>query len=140
MPATGDRPGATWRAILTTNGTAAFTAAFAPNAVLAASVLNGPCVGAEAIGVFFAAAAGGMYDSLVFTTETVDGRKTYLEWEGKAFGKDVAGTTVLTRDDAGLIQSIGLYHRPLPVVLQFSRELAKRLKGKLDATLLGTSG
>jgi hypothetical protein len=28
---------------------------------------------------FFAAIAGGMYDSLAFTNETVDGRRTYLE-------------------------------------------------------------
>lgn len=59
----------------------------------------------NAITSFFAATAGGMYDSLTFTNETVDGSKTYLEWEGKAFGKDVGGTTILTRDRAGLIQS-----------------------------------
>jgi hypothetical protein len=118
------------------NGTKEFAAAFAPNAVLDTSVLNGPCAGADAIGSFFAATASGMYDSLVFTNETVDGRKTYLEWEGKAFGKDVAGVTILTRDETGLIRSIRLYHRPLPIVLQFSKELAKRLKGKVDAKLL----
>jgi hypothetical protein len=135
----GDHPGARWLAIVGKNGTKEFAAAFAANAVLDSSVLNGPCVGADAIGSFFAATAGGMYDSLVFTNETVDGRKTYLEWEGKAFGKDVGGTTILTRDEAGLIQSIRLYHRPLPIVLQFSRELAKRLQGKVDPRLLSTS-
>jgi hypothetical protein len=112
------------------NGTKEFAAAFAPNAALDASVLHGPCVGADAIGSFFAATAGGMYDSLAFTNETVDGRKIYLEWEGKAFGKDIAGTTIVTRDEAGLIQSVRLYHRPLPVLLQFARALAKRLKGQ----------
>src|SRR5580658_10072424 len=123
-------------AIVRKNGTKEFAAAFASNAVLDASVLNGPCVGADAIGSFFAATAGGMYDTLSFTGETVDGRKTYLEWEGKAFGKDVAGTTTITRDDAGLIQSIRLYHRPLPILLQFAEELAKRLHGKADPSLL----
>jgi len=126
-------------AIVGKNGTKEFAAAFAPNAVLDTSVLNGPCIGADAIGSFFAATGGGMYDSLVFTNETIDGRKTYLEWQGKAFGKDVGGTTILTRDDVGLIQSIRLYHRPTPVLIQFSRELAKRLKGKVDASLLSTS-
>jgi hypothetical protein len=47
-----------------------------------------------------------MYESLAFTNETVDGRKTYLEWEGKAFGKDVGGTTILTRDEAGLSRNV----------------------------------
>jgi hypothetical protein len=135
-----DRPGARWLAIVGKNGTKEFAAAFTVDAVLDTSVLNGPCVGADAIGSFFAATAGGMYDSIAFTDETVDGRKTYLEWEGKAFGKDVGGTTILTRDEVGLIQSIRLYHRPLPIVLQFSKELAKRLKGKVDAKLLSAQG
>ena len=61
--------------------------------------------------------------------------KEFAAWEGKAFGRDVGGTTILTHDEAGLIQSIRLYHRPLKVVLQFSHELGKRLKGKLDPSL-----
>jgi hypothetical protein len=77
--------------------------------------------------------AGG--DALTFTSETVDGRKTYLEWEGKAFGKDVGGATILTRNEAGLIENVRLYHRPLQMVLQFSEELAKRLEGKIDPSL-----
>ena len=86
----------------------------------------------------FAATAGGMYDSLAFTNETIDGAKTYLEWEGKAFGKEVGGTTILTRNEAGLIQSIRLYHRPLQMVMEFSVELGRRLKGKVDANLLNS--
>jgi hypothetical protein len=132
-------PGAGWSAIIRKNGTKEFAAAFAASPVLDASVLNGPCEGVDAIASFFAATAGGMYESLAFTHETVDGRKTYLEWEGKAFGKHVGGTTILTRDEAGLIQSIRLYHRPFQVVLEFSQELAKRLEGKVDPSLLGTS-
>jgi hypothetical protein len=128
-------PGAEWMAIIGKNGTKEIAAAFASNAVLETSVMNGPCVGAEAIASVFAAVGGGMYDSLAFTSETVEGRKTYLEWEGKAFGKDVGGTTILTRDEAGLIQSVRLYHRPLQIVLQFSQELAKRLQGKVDPSL-----
>jgi hypothetical protein len=127
--------GADWIAIVRKNGTKEFADDFASNPVLDTSVMNGPCVGVDAIASFFAATAGGMYDSLVFTNEAVDGPKTYLEWEGKAFGKDVGGTTILARNEAGLIQSIRLYHRPLQIVLQFSVELGKRLKGKIDPSL-----
>jgi hypothetical protein len=90
----------------------------------------------DAIAAFFAATAGGMYDTLAFTHETVDDRKTFLEWEGKAFGKYVGGTTILTRDETGLIASVRLYHRPFQIVQQFSAELSKRLKGKIDSVLL----
>jgi hypothetical protein len=128
-------PGVEWEAIVQRNGAKESVAAFASNAVLETSTLNGPCIGAEAIATVFAAVAGGMYDSLTFTSETVDGPKTYLEWEGKAFGKDVGGATILTRNEAGLIENVRLYHRPLQMVLQFSEELAKRLEGKIDPSL-----
>jgi hypothetical protein len=87
---------------------------------------------------FLGAGTGGMYDTLVFTHETVDGPKTYLEWEGKAFGKTVAGSTILTRNAAGQIQNIQIYHRPLPMVLLFSAELENRLKGKVSPSLFAT--
>jgi hypothetical protein len=132
------KPGEDWAAIVQTNGTKEFAAAFAPNPVLDTSVMNGPCVGVEAIASFFAATASGMYDFLAFTNETIDGAKTYLEWEGKAFGKQVGGTTILTRNEAGLIQSIRLYHRPLQMVMEFSVELGRRLKGKADANLFNS--
>jgi hypothetical protein len=130
------KPGDGWRAIVRKNGSKEFAASFVAEPVLYASVLNGPCVGVDAMAAFFAATSAGMYESLAFTNETVDGLKTYLEWEGKAFGKDVGGSTVLTRNEADLIQSVRLYHRPLQVVLLFSAELAKRLQGKVDPSLL----
>jgi hypothetical protein len=133
------KPGDKWRAIVRKNGSKEFGAAFVAEPVLYASVLNGPWVGVDAIAAFFAATSAGMYESLAFTNETVDGLKTYLEWEGKAFGKDVGGTTVLTRNEADLIQSVRLYHRPLQVVVLFSEELAKRLQGKVDPSLLSTA-
>jgi hypothetical protein len=123
-------PGQDWIAIVRKNGTAEFGKAFAANPTLDASVLNGPCVGVEAIAAFFAATSGGMYETIEFTHETTDGRKTYLEWQGKAFGKHVGGITILTRNNEGLIENIQLYHRPLQVVLEFSRELAKRLEAE----------
>jgi hypothetical protein len=82
-----------------------------------------------------AATSGGMYESIAFTHETTDGRKTYLEWQGKVFGQHVGGTTILTRNHEGLIEHIQLYHSPLPVVVEFSRELAKRLQEKVDQAL-----
>ena len=110
--------------------------AFTTNAVIEASVLNQALSGPAAIDAFFVATAHGLYESLRFTAETVDSRKTYLEWEGTVFGKEVGGTTILTRDATGLIESIQLYHRPLQVVLEFSKELAQRLKGKIDPSQL----
>lgn len=138
---TADNPkseaGSGWRAVVSKSGTREFAAAFSANPALEASVLDRALVGTDAIDAFFAVTAHGMYDSLKFTAETVNGRKTYLEWEGSVFGKHVGGTTVLTRDAAGLIESIRLYHRPLQIVLEFSRELAKRLKGKVDPDIFG---
>jgi hypothetical protein len=130
--------GEDWIAIVRKNGTPEFAAAFAVNPVLHTSVMSGPCVGVEAVATVLAASTGSMYDTLVFTHETVDGPKTYLEWEGKAFGKFVGGSTILTRNEAGLIQSIQIYHRPLPMVLQFSAELENRLKGKVSPSLFAT--
>jgi hypothetical protein len=129
--------GSEWRTIVRKSGTAEFAAGFTAKPVLEASVLNRALVGTEAIDAFFAVTAHGMYDALRFTSETVNGRKTYLEWEGSVFGRDVRGATILTRDATGLIESICLYHRPLQIVLEFSNELAQRLKGKLDPNLLG---
>src|SRR5712672_2431575 len=130
------KPVEDWIAIVRKNRMPEFAAAFVANPVLHTSVMSGPCVGVEAVAAVFAATAGGMYDTLAFTHETVDGPKTYLEWEGKAFGKDVGGATILTRNEAGLIASVRLYHRPFTMVQRFSAELAKRLKGKINKSLL----
>ena len=127
-------PGQDWIAIVRKSGTSEFATAFVAHSVLYASVLNAPCIGVERIGAFFAA-TGGMYDIIAFTRETKGGSKTFLEWEGKVFGEDVAGTTILTSDEAGLIESVQLYHRPLHIVVRFSAELRRRLQGRLDSAL-----
>jgi hypothetical protein len=132
------RLGEDWLALVRKSGTPDFAAAFAANPVLHTSVLNGPCAGVETIATILGAGTGRMYDKLVFTHETVDGPKTYLEWEGTAFGKSVGGSTILTRNAAGLIQSIQIYHRPLAMVLQFSAELENRLRGKVTPSLFAT--
>jgi hypothetical protein len=84
-------PGAGWSAIVRKNGTKEFAAAFAASPVLDASVLNGPCEGVDAIASFFAATAGGMYESLAFTHERVDGRKTFLSGRAKPSASMSAG-------------------------------------------------
>src|ERR1700745_2551199 len=129
------KPGEDWIAIVRKNGMPEFPAAFVANPVLHPSVMSGPCVGVEAVAAVFAATAGGVYDTLVFTHETVDGPKAYLEVGGKRFHKSVVGPTILPRNEAGLIQSIQIYHRPLHMVLQFSAELENRLKGKISPSL-----
>jgi hypothetical protein len=133
------RAGDGWIAIVRKSGTPEFAAAFGANPVLHASVLSEPCAGVELVETVIAASTGGMYDALVFTRETVDGPRTYLEWEGKAFGKSVGGSTILTRNASGLIENIQIYHRPLPMVLQFSAELENRLRGRVSPSLFATS-
>jgi hypothetical protein len=123
-------PGHDWIAIVRKHGIAEFGKAFAAHPTLDASVLGGPCAGLAAIAAFFAATSGGMYETLEFTHEATSGRKTYLEWQGTAFGKQVRGTTILTRNHEGLIEHIQLYHSPLQVVVEFARELAKRLEAE----------
>jgi hypothetical protein len=135
----GPRAGDGWIAIVRKSGTPEFAAAFAANPVLYASVLSEPCAGVELVETVIAASTGGMYDSLVFTQETVDGPRTYLEWEGKAFGKSVGGSTILTRNASGLIENIQIYHRPLLMVLRFSAALENRLRGQVSPSLFATS-
>jgi hypothetical protein len=123
-------PGEAWLRVVRLNASPAFRDFFAKDVVLEASVIAGACVGVEEVAAFFAASSSGMYESFTFTTEATDGSRTYLEWEGKAFGTDVGGITILTRNLAGRIVNIRLYHRPLPIVRRFSEELSKRLSGK----------
>ncbi|MEH2482776.1 hypothetical protein V1282_006133 [Nitrobacteraceae bacterium AZCC 2146] len=54
-----------------------------------------------------------------------------LEWQGKFQGHDVAGVTILCRNDQGLIDAIQLFHSSYEQVVAFSAELARRLEGKL---------
>jgi hypothetical protein len=131
-----DTPGRDWIAVVRTSGTPAFATAFAPEATLEASVLSAPLRGAEAIGRFFTVTRG-MYDSIAFTSEHGSSGHTYLEWSGTIFGGPVAGVTVLSRDTAGRITSVCLYHRPLGMVTRLAAELARRLSGQVDPSALG---
>jgi hypothetical protein len=119
-------PGQEWRELVRQHGTPTFAAAFAPDAVIEASVLEGALRGPESIGRFFKATTG-MYDSLEFTHETRNGNKTFMEWSGRFHGQEVGGVTIVTRRDDGLIESVRLHHRPLAIVTRFSAELSRRL-------------
>ena len=129
-----DAPGKAWMEIVRKNGTAEFAAAFAAAVVVEASVLNGAGRGIDFGRAFFRGTSG-MYERIGFTYEMGDAVKTYLEWEGEAFGMPVSGSTTLTRNAAGLIESIRLHHRPLSMVVRFSAELGRRLHGQVDPAL-----
>ena len=125
-------PGIRWREIVRKNGSPEFARAFAPDVVLRASALNGTVEGPELLAAFLGATST-MYETLEFTHEAVDANKTFLEWEGRFSGTTVYGSTILTFNDQGLVQSILLLQSPLSVVRTFSTELAARLKDKLTS-------
>jgi pimeloyl-ACP methyl ester carboxylesterase len=111
----------------------AFGQAFTEDVVLEASVLTRPAAGREQVSQVMAAASG-IYESLAFTQESSQGRRTYLEWEAAAFGgTQMQGVTVLTKDEQERIVRIAIHHRPLGAALRFSAALRHRLAGRIDA-------
>jgi hypothetical protein len=85
-----------------------------------------PLTGSSGIWRFFTATRG-MYDRIAFIGETKADKTTYMEWTGQFHGKPVAGMTVLTFNEGGLIEAVRLYHRPYHQVIEFADELASRL-------------
>ena len=116
--------------IVKKKGTSEFAASFTADASLQTSALSKAVVGPTLIGAFFAATST-MYEHFVFTAETVDGAKTYLEWNALHGGKPIAGATIITRNESGLIDNIKLFQSPFPVVREFSSGLKERLAGTL---------
>ena len=56
--------------------------------------------------------------------------------KGSALGhKTIEGITVIARDEAGQIERIELYHRPLSIVVAFSEKLERRLGDTLGTKL-----
>jgi hypothetical protein len=77
-------------------------------------------------------AAGGYYASNVPTHKTVDGDRTYLEFEARLpSGTELSSVTVLTTNPDGQISHIAIHHRPLDAALEFSREMGKRTAGQI---------
>jgi hypothetical protein len=123
--------GQAWLEIIKRPSQGEFALAFTHEVVLDASVARGPIVGTVAIRAFFTATRG-MYDQIDFVHETRSDSRTYLEWEGRFAGREVAGTTILAYNAQGLIESIRLYHRPYEQVIAFAAELARRLSGNTE--------
>jgi hypothetical protein len=115
----------------------AFADALATDVLLEASALRRSVRGRKEVALVLATASR-VYDSLVFTHETRDGARTYLEWEASACnGTRLLGTTVLVRDEAGKVEHAVIQHRPLTGLLVFSTELGRLLEGRVeDGTFL----
>jgi hypothetical protein len=127
-------PGHAWLEIIKRPSQEAFAAAFTTGVVLNASVASAPVVGAVAIRAFFDATRA-MYDQIVFVHEMRSGARTYLEWEGRFAGREIAGVTILAHSANGAIESVRLYHRPYEQVIAFSAELGRRVAGDRPADL-----
>ena len=121
-------PGQSWMKVLTSTTPEKFAAAFAPGAELDGSVFPAPVIGAEGIRKVFYTTRR-MYDVIAFRSEVRTQTRTYLEWEGLFLGEQVSGLTVLSRNEAGLIESVRLYHRPKAQLEAFSNVLFQLLNG-----------
>jgi hypothetical protein len=124
-------PGQSWLEIIKRPTPEAFAAAFTEDVVLDASVLPRSITGATDVRTFFGATRA-MFDAIAFKHEVTAGSRTYLEWEGTFQSSNIAGLTVLTKDAAGLIESIRVYYRPYNVVVAFSTDLGGRLAGAIN--------
>jgi len=120
------KPGAAWRAVVAEADFETFSSAFSDTVRLEMSAIDKPIVGAERLRRYFDASRS-MFDGLAFTKESVSHERTYLEWEGRFQGRSISGTTILVRNDAGLIDRIQIYQRPLEQVIAFSTALSGRL-------------
>lgn len=130
-------PGRHWLEIISRPTQEGFATAFTDDVALVTSVASDRIVGPVNVRHFFDATRA-MYDVIGFVHETRAGSRTCLEWQARFQGRDVAGVTILRRNDQGLIDAIQLFHSPYEQVVAFSAELKRRLEGKL--TPLSFSG
>ena len=119
-------PGRDWLAILSRPTLAEFASALAERAVLEASVLAAPIVGAAQIRAFFAATRA-MYDKIQFTSEYRAAGRTWLEWKGEYLGLPVTGITILAAGTDGAIACVRIFHLPLTQVIAFAADVKHRL-------------
>jgi hypothetical protein len=115
-----------WRGALSDKSGATFRDVATPEVRLEGSIFAAPIEGREKVWTTFRAAAG-ISESLNFVRESKTSDRSYLEWEQKAFGRQVDGVTVLRLDGTGLIDGVAIHHRPLGEVLAFSVEMGRRL-------------
>jgi Alpha/beta hydrolase family len=124
-----------WTSAFIEQSSKIFADTLAPSVMFEASVLTRVVQGRERVQTILTAASG-LYEALEFTRRTVDGDRTYLEWEGKfGGGGHVVGVTILTTDAVGQISAIAIHHRPLSNVVRFSAQLGRALTGKVEADL-----
>ena len=116
--------GQDWLAIISRPTLAEF--AFADGAVLEASVLAAPIVGAPGIRAFFEATRA-MYDRIQFTSEYRAAKRTWLEWQGEYLGLPVAGVTVLVTGTDDTIAGVRIFHMPLKQLVAFAADVQHRL-------------
>ena len=121
-----------WTAAFAERSASVFADAFAEDVILEASVLNIPIVGRENVARVMQAASK-IYESLVFTSQTIGGGRQYLEWTAVAFdGVRLDGVTVIIRNESGSITRLAIHHRPLQGALLFSKHLGEQLRGIID--------
>jgi hypothetical protein len=121
-----------WTQAFAEKKASSFAQTFAPDVRLEAATLIAPIAGAELVQQVMEAASN-LYEDLAFTYQTTSGNRTYLEWKAHAFGGvELAGVTVLTKDDDGLIVHVSIHHRPLNAALLFSCRLGDQLAGVVD--------
>jgi hypothetical protein len=47
-------------------------------------------------------------------------------------GDELLGVTILTRNNAGIIQHIAIHHRPLEALMRLSAKIGESLRGEID--------
>ena len=119
-------PGQDWLAIISRPTLAEFAGAFAEDAVLEASVLAAPIVGAPGIRAFFEATRA-MYGQIQFTSEHRAAKRTWLEWQGEYLGLPIDGVTVVATGTDAAIARVRIFHAPLKQLIAFAADVRHRL-------------
>jgi hypothetical protein len=115
-----------WRRALGDKSGATFAEVVAPHVRLEGSIYATPIDGRDKVWTCMRTAAG-FTDTLSFTRESTSQDRSYLEWEQEGLAQRIAGVTVLTFDESGLIVNVALHHRPLGAVLAYSAEMGRQL-------------
>jgi len=117
--------GSFWQDIVRRPTLEEFATAFTPNVVFETSSCNRQVEGPADLHTLVRTMSS-LYERLAFSARTDSGNATYLVWNGRSEGEDIAGVTLFRRDTSGrLIESVFLHQRPLRAVVRFAGRLAK---------------
>jgi hypothetical protein len=108
-----------------------FAAITEPGILLSGSIFSRPVAGRAQVWLTLRTAAG-IYDEFAFTSTAEAPGRAYVDWTARALGLDVDGVTVLTVGPAGTFTGIAIHCRPLGAVLALSREMGRRLDGRIE--------